>query len=75
MDVLVESQKICTTNSPFFVLQAVSETPIEGDVSRPYCWEERPNDLCLPGQGLDPELNGDAIKERLMANRLPESCV
>nr|CAD7397590.1 unnamed protein product [Timema poppensis] len=55
-----------------------------------YSWEHRPKDLRLPvstssgnhvtletGQTsvVDPELNGTAIKERLMANRLPESCV
>ncbi|XP_066147993.1 neural cell adhesion molecule 2 isoform X1 [Euwallacea fornicatus] len=44
--------------------------------------DSRPKDLCL-GNGSsstlarasDLELNGLAIKERLMANRLPESCV
>ncbi|XP_023711739.1 nephrin isoform X2 [Cryptotermes secundus] len=56
-----------------------------------YSWDIRPKDLRLPGgpsQALgsaapsssvaasaDVELNGTAIKERLMANRLPESCV
>lgn len=42
--------------------------------------DSRPKDLRL-GNGAtlhkatDLELNGLAIKERLMANRLPESCV
>ncbi|XP_054258720.1 nephrin-like [Macrosteles quadrilineatus] len=43
------------------------------DSSQPYSWELRPKDLSL--SGADPELNGTAIKERLMASRLPESCV
>jgi hypothetical protein len=56
-----------------------------------YSWDIRPKDLRLPGGPSQPlgsaapssgapasadlELNGTAIKERLMANRLPESCV
>jgi hypothetical protein len=56
-----------------------------------YSWDIRPKDLRLPGgpsealgpaapsssvpASADVELNGTAIKERLMANRLPESCV
>ncbi|CAG9863888.1 unnamed protein product [Phyllotreta striolata] len=50
-------------------------------VSGTYPRETRPKDLRL-GNGsstvhsaVDVELNGLAIKERLMANRLPESCV
>ncbi|CAG9769833.1 unnamed protein product [Ceutorhynchus assimilis] len=43
-------------------------------------WESRPKDLCLINKNsssLTPDLqmNDLAIKERLMANRLPESCV
>lgn len=43
--------------------------------------DSRPKDLRLGNgssatlQKTDLELNGLAIKERLMANRLPESCV
>lgn len=43
--------------------------------------DSRPKDLRLGNgntltlQKTDVELNGLAIKERLMANRLPESCV
>ncbi|XP_030763471.1 nephrin-like [Sitophilus oryzae] len=40
--------------------------------------DSRPKDLCLTNgnsRSSDLELNGLAIKERLMASRLPESCV
>ncbi|KAJ9597407.1 hypothetical protein L9F63_011728, partial [Diploptera punctata] len=53
-----------------------------------YSWDIRPKDLRLSSHvtlekppvpatstAADVELNGTAIKERLMANRLPESCV
>ncbi|PSN35191.1 hypothetical protein C0J52_22579 [Blattella germanica] len=47
-----------------------------------YSWDMRPKDLRLEKppvpaapSATDMELNGTAIKERLMANRLPESCI
>ena len=59
-----------------------------GDSGSAYSWDLRPKDLRLPtspssggsgvGVGLerrDLELNGTAIKERLMSSRVPESCV
>lgn len=62
-----------------------------GDSGAAYSWDLRPKDLRLsPGSGApgalgaagllggerrDLELNGTAIKERLMSSRVPESCV
>ncbi|CAH2011975.1 unnamed protein product [Acanthoscelides obtectus] len=55
--------------------------PVAMAVSGTFPRESRPKDLRL-GNGsstlqrvTDVELNGLAIKERLMASRLPESCV
>ncbi|KAJ1528418.1 hypothetical protein ONE63_006832 [Megalurothrips usitatus] len=52
------------------------------DPGSTYSWDLRPKDLRLstsPSSGVgekrDLELNGTAIKERLMSSRVPESCV
>jgi hypothetical protein len=83
---ILTSVEVATVNRSLFQCHQLPAAAVST-----YSWDIRPKELRLPGGPSQPlgstatpsnipvaadmELNGTAIKERLMANRLPESCV